>query len=108
MQIKIYQTQNGKAPVTDWIDGLDNVTAMRVAQSLTRLEAGNTSNLKSVGQGVHELKMSFGAGYRVYLGLDGTMLIILLTGGSKQRQNKDIAQAQSYWADYKKRKKEDR
>ena len=108
MQIKIYQARNGKEPVTDWLNGLDRVTAMRVTQSLARLEAGNTSNLKSVGHGVQELKLRFGPGYRVYLGWDGAILIILLTGGTKQRQSKDIAQAQSYWADYKKRKQEGR
>ena len=67
------------------------------------LEQGNTSNVKSVGEGVLEYRINFGPGYRVYFGRDGAALVILLTGGAKKRQQQDIATAGSLWADYKKR-----
>jgi putative addiction module killer protein len=70
-----------------------------------RLEQGNTSNTKSIGGGVNELKINFGSGYRVYFGYDGSVLVILLAGGTKKRQQKDIETAKARWADYKARKK---
>jgi len=66
---------------------------------------GNLSNVESVGQGVHEYKINFGPGYRIYFGRDGEELIILLAGGAKKKQSRDIAEAQKLWADYKQRKK---
>jgi putative addiction module killer protein len=66
---------------------------------------GNLSNVDSVGQGVHEYKINFGPGYRIYFGRDGEELIILLVGGTKKKQSQDIAEAQKLWADYKQRKK---
>lgn len=71
--------------------------------ALTRLEQGNTSSLKGVGHGVLECRISFGPGYRVYLGRDGETLVILLTGGTKQRQSADIAAAHAMWAAYRRR-----
>ena len=73
--------------------------------ALRRLAYGNISNVKSVGQGVSELKIDFGPGYRVYFGRDGLALVILLAGGTKKRQQQDVAKAQDRWADYKKRKR---
>jgi putative addiction module killer protein len=67
---------------------------------------GNLSNTKGVGSGVMECRIDFGPGYRVYFGRDGEVLIILLGGGTKQRQQQDIATAQARWADYKRRKTE--
>jgi putative addiction module killer protein len=73
---------------------------------LARLEAGNTSNVKAVGEGVNELRVDFGPGYRVYFGWDGPELVILLGGGTKKRQNSAIKYAQGCWSDYKTRKRE--
>ena len=67
--------------------------------------AGNLSNVKAVGQGVAEYRIDFGPGYRVYLGQDGDVLVILLGGGTKKGQNTDIQLAQQRWRDYKARKK---
>jgi putative addiction module killer protein len=61
--------------------------------------------VKPVGEGVSERRIDFGPGYRVYFGQDGQRLVILLVGGTKQRQQRDIAQAKAYWQDYKQRKK---
>lgn len=73
--------------------------------ALTRLEQGNTSNVKSVGSGVHELRIDHGPGYRIYFGKQGKELIILLCGGTKARQQKDIETAKLRWSEFKKRKR---
>ena len=72
--------------------------------SLTRLGTGNWSNVKGVGAGVFEVKIDFGPGYRVYFGKDGETIVILLGGGTKKRQSRDIEAAQDHWKQYKKRK----
>jgi putative addiction module killer protein len=72
------------------------------------MENGNFSGAKAVGSGVHELRLDFGPGYRVYFGRDGERIVILLGGGSKQRQQTDIAAAQALWAEYKRRKRTER
>ena len=75
-----------------------------MATALERISDGNLSNVRSVGSGVHEYKIDFGPGYRIYFGRDGDRLVILLAGGTKKRQRDDIQQAQVNWADYRKRK----
>ena len=72
--------------------------------ALARLEQGNLSNLKPVGEGVLEYRIDWGPGYRVYLGRDGDALVILLTGGTKKRQQRDIVAAKVHWADYRRRR----
>ncbi|MCL4851083.1 MAG: type II toxin-antitoxin system RelE/ParE family toxin, partial [Bryobacteraceae bacterium] len=91
-----------------WFAKLDANAAARVATALTRIEQGNFSNVKGVGAGVFECKIDFGPGYRVYFGKDGDQLVILTEGGSKKSQSKDIATAQERWADYKRRKKQEK
>ena len=78
--------------------------AAKVATALTRLTAGNFSNVKGVGSGVFEYRIDFGPGYRVYFGKDGERLVILLGGGTKKRQQQDISAATANWLDYKRRK----
>jgi putative addiction module killer protein len=75
-----------------------------VATGLTRLAGGNFSNVKGVGSGMFEYKIDFGPGYRIYFGKDGERLVILLGGGTKNRQQRDIAAALANWQDYKRRK----
>lgn len=105
MEIVEYADPDGLSPFARWFADLNAVAAAKVTIALTRLGHGNLSNAKSVGAGVHELKIDFGPGYRVYFGIDGGELVILLAGGSKKRQQRDIATAQDRWADYKLRKK---
>lgn len=69
------------------------------------MEQGNFSNIKSVGAGVLEYRIDFGPGYRVYFGRDGETLVILLTGGTKKRQQRDIEAARAHWQDYKQGKR---
>ena len=76
--------------------------------ALPAWSTGNSSNVKGVGAGVFECKIDFGPGYRIYFGKDGDRLVILVGGGSKKRQSKDIAAAQERWADYKRRKKQEK
>ncbi len=88
-----------------WFDELDVAAAVKATTALERLAQGYKSAIKSVGQGVSEYRIDFGPGYRIYFGKDGEQLIILLGGGSKKRQDQDIADAKDAWQEYKKRKK---
>lgn len=103
--VREYLDERGEAPFAHWLDSLDALAAAKVATALYRLEQGNFSRVEGVGGGIYECKINFGPGYRVYFAKDGEALIILLGGGSKQRQNADIAAARSGWQDYKRRKR---
>ncbi|MCX5893479.1 MAG: type II toxin-antitoxin system RelE/ParE family toxin [Deltaproteobacteria bacterium] len=105
MTVREYLDAQGESPLAHWFDGLDSIAAAKVATALYRLEQGNFSRVEGVGGGVYEGKINFGPGYRVYFGKDGEALIILLGGGSKQRQRADISAALSGWQDYKRRKR---
>ena len=107
VQIRQYVDRLGRNPFERWFDKLDDGTQARVTVSLDRLERGNLSAAKGVGAGVLELRLDFGPGYRVYFGKDGERLVILLGGGSKKRQQADIATAQALWQEYKERKREE-
>jgi putative addiction module killer protein len=102
-----YEDALGRSSFDAWFNKLPPVAAAKVAVTLTRLERGNVSNVKSVGAGVHELKIDHGPGYRVYFGRDGDMVIILLGGGTKKKQQADIKAARSRWKDYKARKRKE-
>jgi putative addiction module killer protein len=102
-ELKEY-VESGNSPFADWFDSLDAVTAARVDKYLRRLEAGNFGAAKSLQEGVSELKLDFGPGYRVYFGREGKTIIILLGGGSKRRQSADIAAAIERWRRYKQSK----
>lgn len=71
------------------------------------MEAGNLSDVRSVGSGVSERRIHTGAGYRIYFGRDGDTLIVLLGGGTKERQQKDIKDARALWREYKRRKQQE-
>jgi putative addiction module killer protein len=107
IELRGYIDKKGKKRFASWFEALDPSAAAKVIIALTRMEQGNFSNAKGVGAGVYEYKIDFGPGYRVYFGKDGDTLVILLGGGTKKRQNKDIQEAQAYWADYKRRKKQE-
>jgi putative addiction module killer protein len=94
-------TEGDRSPFGEWFDGLDPVTAARVDRYIRRMEAGNFGNAKPLHDGVCELRMDFGPGYRVYFGREGRTLVILLGGGDKRRQAADIAAAVERWKRYK-------
>lgn len=104
MKITEYLDRNGLSPFARWFSRIDARAASKVTIALMRLAQGNLSNVKSVGSGVMEYRLDYGPGYRVYFGRDGDRVIVLLIGGTKQRQQNDIETAQSYWQDYKSRK----
>ena len=103
-EIVVYETKQGLAPFDEWFSDLDTEAALKITAALARIEGGNLGDVKSVGKGVIERRITFGPGYRIYFGREGKRLIILLTGGTKKRQSNDIIQAQKFWTDYKKRK----
>jgi len=104
MQVFEYVDPAGRKPFRLWFDSLDRVSAMKVETALRRLELDNVSNMKSVGGGLYEYRIDFGPGYRVYMAYDGRQIVILLGGGTKQRQDRDIAIARERWGDYQRRK----
>ncbi len=105
VEIRQYVDRLARNPFELWFDKLDDGAQARITVSLDRLERSNFSTVKGVGAGVQELRLDFGPGYRVYFGKDGERLVILLGGGSKKRQQADIAMAQALWQEYKERKR---
>ncbi|HWN50454.1 MAG TPA: type II toxin-antitoxin system RelE/ParE family toxin [Xanthobacteraceae bacterium] len=101
LEVRYYVTSGGHQPFAEWFADLDPVPRAKVARALVRMEQGNLSNVKSIGEGVLEYRIDFGPGYRVYFGRDGEVLVVLLTGGTKKRQQRDIETAKEYWRDYK-------
>ena len=97
----------GNSPFGRWFSRLDRHAAARVATALYRMEMGNLSNAKSVGGGVVEYRIDFGPGYRIYFGQEGDALIILLGGGTKARQQRDIEAAVALWREYRRNKRQE-
>jgi putative addiction module killer protein len=104
--IREYVDERGHSPFAKWFEDLDARAAAKVTVALARMEMGNLANVKGVGGGVLEYRIDWGPGYRVYFGRDGGTLVILLAGGTKRRQQRDITAAQERWADYGRRRKE--
>ena len=105
IEIRYYVASPDYQPFAEWFADLDHVARAKVTRAIARMEQGNLSNVKPVGEGVLEYKIDFGPGYRVYFGRDGKTLVILLTGGTKKRQQRDIETAIGYWRDYKQGKR---
>ncbi|MGD9108508.1 MAG: type II toxin-antitoxin system RelE/ParE family toxin [Gammaproteobacteria bacterium] len=99
-ELRIYSTKNGKKPFIKWIDKLhDNVTKAYIKNKVLRLALGQ-GDIKFVGGGIFELRIHYGAGYRVYFTRHEKPVILLLTGGSKRTQQKDIKKARLFWQDF--------
>ena len=107
IEIREYVNDRGRSPFGRWFDGLDAGAAVRVRTALARMEAGNLSNVRGVGSGVLECRINVGPGYRVYIGRDGDTLIVLLGGGTKARQQRDIEDARGLWQEYKHRRQQE-
>lgn len=105
IEIEEYLDEQGQSAFGAWFDKLDSQAALKVTTYLARIETGNTSQLKSLGGGVSECRINWGPGIRIYLAWDGSTLIILLGGGTKRRQSKDIESAKLAWTEYKVRKR---
>ena len=103
LEIIEFVDPSGASPFHHWFDSLDAVVAARVTTALARLALGNWSHVKSVGGGVQELRLDFGPGYRVYFGIHGQRVVILLGGGTKRRQQADIERARRIWQQVRRR-----
>ncbi|CAN5743671.1 type II toxin-antitoxin system RelE/ParE family toxin [soil metagenome] len=100
-ELIVYQTEDGKEPFTRWRKSLkDKATVARIDRRLDRVREGHYGDHKAVGEGVFELRLFFGSGYRVYFAEDGDKLVLLLCGGNKGSQNRDVNAAHTYWQDY--------
>jgi len=106
LAIREYLDRDGHSPFREWRGKLNPEGRRKVTTALYRVGLGNFSNVRGVGAGVFECKINFGPGYRVYFGKDGEQIVILLGGGTKQRQQNDISMAVDRWEDYKQRKKQ--
>ncbi len=88
-------------PFSEWLTSLRDARTVGVVRSrLNRIRLGNFGDCKSVGGGVEELRIDFGPGYRVYYGREGALVVVLLCGGSKKSQARDIVTAQRQWKEY--------
>ena len=104
-QVYRYQTIERKQPFTEWVGSFKDRNIRTLIRTRTvRLSRGNFGDYKMIGEGVFESRIHFGPGYRIYFGIDGEKLIILLCGGEKSTQASDIRQAQNYWRDYLRRR----
>lgn len=104
MRVEEYIKADGSSPYQEWFDSLDAIAAAKVSVVKTRMELGNTSNIKWF-DGIGEYRIDWGAGYRIYLAQDGTQLIVLYGGGTKKSQQRDIERAKALHQEYQDRKK---
>ena len=101
-ELQIYRDPNGREPFTEWLKSLrDRTTRKRIQNQIARIESGNLGDHKPIGDGVFELRLQFGPGYRIYFGEVDNTIILLLCGGDKSSQDRDIEQAKDYWQEYK-------
>lgn len=104
-QIFIYETSRGKCPYNEWLKSLKDLQGKaKIRVRIDRLEMGNFGHCRNVGDGVYELKIDYGPGYRIYYGMIGRTCVLLLSGGTKRGQDSDIKRAKEYFADYKARR----
>jgi len=103
-ELVVYKTNSGKEPFNDWVNKLTLVYKSRIKRLVVRLQHNNFNDYKFLRCGIYELRCHFGSGYRVYFGKEAEKIIILLCGGDKSTQTKDIEKAIKYWQDYKETK----
>ena len=100
----VFIAANGRKPFSDWLKTLTLNDRAMIRNRLDRVEKGNFGDMKSLGEGIYELRFHKSGGHRVYFGLDGKKIVLLLMGGDKSTQSKDITLAKRYWNEYKKDK----
>jgi putative addiction module killer protein len=105
-ELEYYVTAAGKKPFKEWLEGLKDVAARaKIRVRLDRVRLGNLGDNRSVGGGVYELRVDYGPGYRIYYACESECIILLLLGGDKSKQKKDIDVAKEFWSDHKRRTK---
>lgn len=101
-----YMREDGREPLTEWLKGLRDLKAQaRIRVRLNHLAVGSFGDCEPVGEGVLELRVHVGPGYRVYCARHGKAVVVLLTGGDKSSQQADIKRAKEFWADWKRRQR---
>jgi len=104
-EIRLYRTSGGTVPFSEWFDCLGDIRAQqRIDARLARIRVGNFGDAKAVGDGVLELRLDFGPGYRIYFGQEGRTIVVLLCGGDKSSQKRDIKKAKQFWLNYQERR----
>jgi putative addiction module killer protein len=101
-RVFVYEDEHGNEPFSEWFKGLKDIKGKeRIGTRIRRLSEGLYGDCESVGEGVSELRMFFGPGYRIYFGEEADNIVILLCGGNKSSQKEDIKTAKRYWKEYK-------
>lgn len=103
-EIEIYSDEKGSEPFTEWLESLENIERYRIKARLTRLAVGNFGDYKHIENGIYELRFITKSGFRIYYCIENNKIIILLKGGNKSSQQRDISKAKQYFADYLNRK----
>lgn len=104
MEVHVYVDSTGKTPFTDWMEKLrDRKARVKIHTRIDRLRLGNAGDYKTLGNGLFELRIHYGPGYRIYFGKAGESLILLLCAGNKTTQRQDVNLAKQYWMDYRRR-----
>jgi putative addiction module killer protein len=104
VELRYYQTTTGEQPFVEWLQRLsDRQARSRIEARLARVAVGNLGDVEPVGEGVLELRIDWGPGYRVYFSRVGKVIVLLLCGGDKRTQQRDIKRAKTYFEDYKAR-----
>lgn len=99
-KLEIFVTESGSKPFVEWLESLEKTMRYRVKERLNRVIFGNLGDWKYIGKGVSELRLNFGSGYRIYFGTIENITVLLLCGGNKNSQKRDIQKAQKYWTNY--------
>ena len=100
--VRVHVRADGREPFPEWLRGLrDGSARNRIRQRIARVRLGNFGDTRSVGDGIHELRIDTGPGYPVYFGREGDATVILLCGGDKSTQSRDMARARGYWRDHR-------
>jgi putative addiction module killer protein len=103
-ELRIFVTEKGREPFSEWLTSLRDIKARaKIRVRLDRVSQGNLGDSHGLGEGVQELRIDYGPGYRVYLGQEGETIVLLLCGGDKSTQTKDIEKAKRYWNEYRRR-----
>lgn len=103
-ELRIYVTKDGREPFSEWLASLRDIRARaKIRVRLDRVSLGNIGDCHTVGEGVQELRIDYGPGYRIYFGQEGATIVLLLCGGDKSTQSRDIETAKRYWSEYRRR-----
>ncbi|CAN5672488.1 hypothetical protein BH11VER1_BH11VER1_32010 [soil metagenome] len=99
-EVLVFRNRSDESPYLDWLDSLDWKTQERILARVARMKHGQFGDCKSVDRGLYELRLFFGSGYRVYFGEHQGKTILILAGGDKSTQSRDIKKAKDYWNIY--------